>query len=363
MTPRPIMRSILLLTVVLAISQDWLPAVFAGPLPAPARASFNVFMTDNAFQPQSVSIQVGDSVTWRNNGVAPHTATSDDAYWNSGIMASGQSYSYIFRSTGTFQYRCSIHAGMVGTVLVQAAGQPTATPTPTSTPSGTPTSTPTVQPSATPTSSTATPTMTASPSPAATAPPATLVAPPVNGRPTILINLVDSRFMPQNLSVGVGSTLVWTNNGSLVHTIASDAELWDSVTLSPSQVFSRSFDAPGSFFYHCEFHRGAGMVGVITVTGVALPTPTSTQSPATPTPAPASEAADPPPSVLPSASSGALPPPTAQPTPAPVPLTSSGIPFPRTLPATGDPVSAQWPLLIAGCLLLAGLAGWRTGRG
>ncbi|MDP2660203.1 MAG: cupredoxin domain-containing protein [Dehalococcoidia bacterium] len=353
MTPRRVIRSIASLAVTLALLQAWLPEASGGPLSAPDRAAFVVTMVDNAFQPQSITIQVGDSVTWVNNGATSHTATSDNALWDSGIMPPGQSFSRSFSSTGTFQYRCSIHGslGMIGTIVVQAAGQPAATPTLTPTTTPTPTGTPTTTP--TPTQPLATPTFTPSPGPNPAVPAATPASASLTGKPTILISIVDNRFMPQNLSVGVRSTIIWTNNGAVPHTVTSDTGLWDSVTLSPSQTFSRSLDAPSSYFYHCEFHRGAGMVGVITVTGIALATPTTTQSPVTATPTPGSATAVSTPGPAPAPSSG---------TPVPTPLPPGVTPFPRTLPATGDPGSLSWPLVIAGCLLLAGLAARRTDR-
>ncbi|MDP2935617.1 MAG: plastocyanin/azurin family copper-binding protein, partial [Dehalococcoidia bacterium] len=93
------------------------------------------------------------------------------------------------------------------------------------------------------------------------------------------IEITDNRFFPQNLSVSAGSTVVWTNNGASPHTTTSDTGLWDSGTLLRGQTFSRSFDTPGTYPYNCIFHRGAGMVGTITVvapTSTATPTPTAT---------------------------------------------------------------------------------------
>ena len=79
-------------------------------------------MDDFFFSPASVTISVGDIVTWHNSGHAPHTATADDGSFDTGTVAAGQSASHMFTSPGTFTYVCTIHPNMHGTVRVLAAG-------------------------------------------------------------------------------------------------------------------------------------------------------------------------------------------------------------------------------------------------
>ncbi|MGE5595788.1 MAG: cupredoxin family copper-binding protein, partial [Hyphomicrobiales bacterium] len=114
----------------------------------------DVSMVDFAFQPADITIGVGDSVTWTNNGVAPHTATADDNSWDSGTIHTGETFTRTFDSAGTFTYHCSIHPNMVGTITVQEAPS---TSTSTSTVTATATASPTTA-TATPTTATATPT-------------------------------------------------------------------------------------------------------------------------------------------------------------------------------------------------------------
>jgi len=73
-----------------------------------------------AFSPQSVTVNVGDSVTWTNNDGATHTATGSG--FDTGNIAGGASQSVTFQSAGTFAYSCSIHPTMTGTVVVRSAG-------------------------------------------------------------------------------------------------------------------------------------------------------------------------------------------------------------------------------------------------
>lgn len=167
MTPNRIARPIMALAISLAIFMAWLPAVLAGPSSAPPLATVNVTMRDNAFDPPSITVQVGDTVVWTNGGAVAHTSTSSGV-WDSGFVNPGQTFSRTFSAAGTFNYVCTLHLGMNGTVVVQAAAaQPTPT---TSAPAATNTPAP---PTAT-TAPAATATATAPAAPTATTPPATV---------------------------------------------------------------------------------------------------------------------------------------------------------------------------------------------
>jgi hypothetical protein len=78
-------------------------------------------MQDYFYDPQFVSINVGDTVLWRNDG-GEHTATSDGDIFDSGITGSAEEYSYTFNTTGDFPYHCSLHGepgqGMYGNISV-----------------------------------------------------------------------------------------------------------------------------------------------------------------------------------------------------------------------------------------------------
>jgi plastocyanin len=76
------------------------------------------------FTPGTISISVGDSVTWTDSTDAPHTVSSDQAGgpMQSNIINQGDSYRATFNTAGTFAYHCEIHSYMHGTVHVAAAG-------------------------------------------------------------------------------------------------------------------------------------------------------------------------------------------------------------------------------------------------
>jgi LPXTG-motif cell wall-anchored protein len=81
-------------------------------------ASASVTMGDFFFSPASASVAVGDTVTWRNNGDAPHNAVADDGSFSTPNLNKGQSASETFSQAGTFSYICTIHPQMKGTVRV-----------------------------------------------------------------------------------------------------------------------------------------------------------------------------------------------------------------------------------------------------
>jgi plastocyanin len=98
-------------------------------------AQVKVAMTqDLRFDPQEVSINVGDTVLWTNTATThPHTATADSFRqrrqgFNSGSfprqwLEPGETFQFTFTSAGTYPYHCVPHeaAGMVGTVIVDPA--------------------------------------------------------------------------------------------------------------------------------------------------------------------------------------------------------------------------------------------------
>lgn len=84
------------------------------------------------------------------------------------------------------------------------------------------------------------------------------------------VSAVSNRFDPQDLTFPAGTTVIWTNQGFLPHTVTADDGAFDSGTLNPGDTFQFTFDQPGTYPYHCRFHGGSGgvgMSGTITVTG------------------------------------------------------------------------------------------------
>ena len=82
----------------------------------------------NCFVPSTVTIEVGDTVTWDNTDIAAHTATGGNptdgpsGVFDSSLIMAGGSYSYTADTAGTFDYFCMVHPWMEGTLIVEAAG-------------------------------------------------------------------------------------------------------------------------------------------------------------------------------------------------------------------------------------------------
>ena len=109
----------------LAQGQYTTPNQTSSPKPLPI---FDVTIQDFFFSPTPVTINVGDTVRWTNNGPSPHSSTSDTSVWDSGVLNVGQTFSFTFNTAGTYLYHCSVHPSMHGSVVVNGANNPPDTP-------------------------------------------------------------------------------------------------------------------------------------------------------------------------------------------------------------------------------------------
>ena len=182
-----------------------------------ADGSWEVRITDDdadAFQPGTITIQPGESVTWTNDDDKPHTATGSD--WDTGTIDPGTSSTITFTDAGTFAYSCRFHPEMTGTITV---GQGNATP---------------------------------QASPAAT--------PATSGSDIRMFNLA---YEPATLKVKAGTTVTWTNDDNVPHTATSEDGEFDTNTIVAGDTAQVVFDSPGTYVYVCAFHPG--MTGTIVV--------------------------------------------------------------------------------------------------
>jgi plastocyanin len=122
---------------------------------ASAQDSMTVSIQDFFFDPDQLTVAPGTTVTWVNEGQAPHTVTSTDGKeLDSATLQPGDTYSFTFEDDDageTYAYQCTIHPEMTANVTVSGGGEMT---------------TPSASPSA---SASASPSATASASPSATA--------------------------------------------------------------------------------------------------------------------------------------------------------------------------------------------------
>ena len=85
-------------------------------------------ISDFQFSPASVTVNVGGTVTWTNNGPSTHTVTADDGSFDSGNLNAGKTFSHTFQTAGTFSYHCTIHPFMKAEVVVQSGSSASTLP-------------------------------------------------------------------------------------------------------------------------------------------------------------------------------------------------------------------------------------------
>ena len=73
---------------------------------------------DGCFIPNTVTIDIGGTVTWENNDTAAHTSTGGSPQdgpsgaFDSSLIMAGSSFSHTFEDVGTFDYFCMVHPWM-----------------------------------------------------------------------------------------------------------------------------------------------------------------------------------------------------------------------------------------------------------
>jgi plastocyanin len=94
-------------------------AALAPAAPVPAPNTIRIDVKNFMFAPTSMAVKAGATVTWINMDQEPHTVMSSDGLFRSGALDTGDSFSFKFDKPGTYQYVCTIHPRMVGTVVVE----------------------------------------------------------------------------------------------------------------------------------------------------------------------------------------------------------------------------------------------------
>ncbi|MGH2558083.1 MAG: cupredoxin domain-containing protein [Thermomicrobiales bacterium] len=85
---------------------------------------------------------------------------------------------------------------------------------------------------------------------------------PARAQGTVSVSIIDNAFDPGSITVTAGTTVVWTNNGAVAHTVTGDG--FDSGTVDSGGTYSLTFDTPGTYDYVCTIH--SGMAGSVIVT-------------------------------------------------------------------------------------------------
>jgi plastocyanin len=74
---------------------------------------------DYKYAPAIISVPRGAEVTWVNDDKAPHTATERESAWDTQVLSEGESKTITFDSSDTYNYYCTIHPYMAGSISVR----------------------------------------------------------------------------------------------------------------------------------------------------------------------------------------------------------------------------------------------------
>jgi plastocyanin len=127
-------------------------ALLGGPTLAAGRS---VAIRDSSFNPATITVRSGDTITWTNRSGLAHNVMFA-SFGSKMYMDAGERYSHTFLSAGTFSYSCTLHGFTGKVIVIRAAATPKPTPKPTKRPTPKPTAPP------------ATPSPSRAPAPAAT---------------------------------------------------------------------------------------------------------------------------------------------------------------------------------------------------
>lgn len=93
------------------------PVTSTEPIETSLVMKASVEISNFAFNPATLTVKKGTTITWTNNDQAPHAIKSES--FNSDILKNGQKYSMTFGDAGVFNYACSIHPSMTGQIIVE----------------------------------------------------------------------------------------------------------------------------------------------------------------------------------------------------------------------------------------------------
>jgi plastocyanin len=172
----------------------------------PQTPSSRIDISDRTFVPANITVSAGESVQWTNLDDEGHTVSATDGAFESGLMAGGVTFSQVFDTPGTYDYVCAIHPEMRGTVTVAAPPDPAA----------------------------------GSDDPA------------TGG--DVPVSIVDMVYAPATVEVTAGTTVHWTNDDSVIHTVTARDGSLNSGIMQTGAEFNLTFDEAGTFDYFCAVH-------------------------------------------------------------------------------------------------------------
>ncbi|MDE1762618.1 MAG: cupredoxin domain-containing protein [Thaumarchaeota archaeon] len=164
------------------------------------------------FTPNTVTVPKGDIITWTNNDTVPHTVTNtpDGSVFDSSLIAAGKTYSLDTSKLNAteYDYMCTVHPWMTGKIVITQS-----------------------------------------------------IVSNVNiAKGASTQGAGQKYFDPASDSVKVGTTVIWTNQDSVSHTVTSGdpsagpSGTFDSGLIKPGDTFKHTFTAAGTTSYFCTVH-------------------------------------------------------------------------------------------------------------
>lgn len=99
------------------------PVTETAPSESPATKSSGtdqgIQIANFSFAPIEIRIKAGTKVVWTNDDSVPHTVTSDNGKFDSGLFDQRKKFEFTFAEKGTFPYHCAVHPSMKATVIVE----------------------------------------------------------------------------------------------------------------------------------------------------------------------------------------------------------------------------------------------------
>lgn len=180
------------------------------------------------YVPETIEIEVGDSVKWTNQDASPHTASRDDVpAFETGLLAKDKSNTIQFNKASNnlgFEYFCRPHPFMKGHVVVRLRGS----------------------------------------LPLRMNQKATAESAPVSAPKTVDVEIKNFRYHPQTIEIQVGDTIRWTNRDDAGHSATqNDSPAFDTGILGKNKSKEITFSEPSTsegFEYFCRPHPNPALM-------------------------------------------------------------------------------------------------------
>jgi plastocyanin len=104
--------------LVLILATFWCLCMTAADGQKPA-ATHTILIGGFKYQPDTLTVNAGDAIEWKNADIVPHTVTALDKSFSSGAIKPGATWKLVTKKPGTFAYNCTPHPNMHGKLVVQ----------------------------------------------------------------------------------------------------------------------------------------------------------------------------------------------------------------------------------------------------